>query len=69
MKIVREFKKIRIETKIRTTGTGLVTTIPKTVVQLLDLHEDDIVEWEIDTKKNSIEIKIQDKQNSWIKLT
>lgn len=64
MKIVREFKKIRIETKIRTTGTGLVTTIPKTVVQLLDLHEDDIVEWEIDTKKNSIEIKIQDKQNS-----
>ena len=39
----------------------MLTTIPKTVVQLLDLHEDDIVEWEIDTKNNSIEIRIRHK--------
>ena len=61
MKIVKQFKNIKLETKIRTSGTGMLTTIPKTVVQLLDLHEDDIVEWEIDTKNNTIEIRIRHK--------
>ena len=62
MKLKKTFKKIIIRTKIRNTGTGLVTTIPQTVVQLLDLQTTNIIEWEIDPANNTINISIQDEK-------
>ena len=58
MQINKQFNNIKTTTKIRTTGTGLVTTIPKTVVQLLGINENDIICWNIDIKNNTINIDL-----------
>lgn len=58
MKIEKEFSNIQMQTKIRTTGTGFITTIPKVVVQLLNLQEEQLICWDIDIKNNAINITL-----------
>lgn len=47
------------ETKLRKSGTGTITTIPKNVIQVLGLELDDVIIWEIDNSKKEVKISIK----------
>ena len=51
--------KINEETKVRNQGEiSLITTIPKTYVNALNIKSGDILEWILDTEKETLELKI-----------
>ena len=51
--------KINEETKVRNQGEiSLITTIPKTYVKALNIKSGDILEWILDTEKETLELKI-----------
>jgi len=51
--------KINEETKVRNQGEiSLITTIPKTYVKALNIESGDILEWVLDTEKETLELKI-----------
>lgn len=51
--------KINEETKIRKQGEiSLITTIPKTFVKALNMQNNDILEWILDTETQTLELKI-----------
>lgn len=53
------YMKITEETKIRKQGEiSLITTIPKTYVKILDLKNEDNLEWIFNTETEKLELKI-----------
>lgn len=49
--------KLKYKTKVQHVAGSLTTTVPVFARDLLDLKKGDILEWEIDTKEDSISIK------------
>jgi len=51
--------KINEETKVRNQGEiSLITTIPKTYVKALNIESGDTLEWILNTKTETLELKI-----------
>lgn len=55
---------IKAKSKIRKQGrSSLITTIPKTYVEILELEEGNELKWIFNTETNTIELKIISEQN------
>ena len=56
--------KINEETKVRNQGEiSLITTIPKTYVKALNIKSGDLLEWILDTEKETLEFKVVNDEN------
>ncbi len=56
--------KINEETKVRNQGEiSLITTIPKTYVKALNIKSGDLLEWILDTEKETLELKVVNDEN------
>ena len=54
--------RINEETKIRKQGEiSLITTIPKTFVKALNMKDNDILEWILDTETETLELIVNKK--------
>jgi len=61
MQIKKKFNNIETKTKIRHNGTGFLTTIPKVVIQLLNIQDGDHILWDIDIENNIITVELKQK--------